>query len=371
MSKLEELIEELCPDGVEYKTLVEIAHIVRGVRVVKSQLTVEGKYPVYQNSMTPLGYYKESNCPANTAFIISAGAAGEIGYSLVNFWAADDCLYFVCPQNLQSRYLYHVLLSRQTYIFSRVRRASVPRLARSVVENLRIPVPPLAVQNEIVRILDSFSEAIAELTAELTLEIIARKKQYEYYCKKAFEFSNNDIKVIKLGEIADIGTGSSNTNEQLEIGDYPFFVRSQEVRRKNEYEYDETAIITSGDGVGVGKIFHFVEGKYALHQRAYRIHITDAQVMAKYIFYYMKDNFHEYIQKNAMNSSVTSIRRPMMNNYNIPIPTSKVQQRIVDIFDRFDSLFNDISTGISVEIKARRKQYEYYRDKLLTFKELL
>ena len=96
MSKLEKLIQELCPNGVEYKTLSEIAEITRGIRVVRNQLTEQGEYPVYQNSMTPLGYYEKSNCLANTTFIIAAGAAGEIGFSSVEFWAADDCflLYF-------------------------------------------------------------------------------------------------------------------------------------------------------------------------------------------------------------------------------------------------------------------------------------
>jgi len=92
--------------------------------------------------------------------------------------------------------------------------------------------------------------------------------------------------------------------------------------------------------------------------------------MAKYFFYYMKTTFYEYIQKNAVNSSVTSVRRPMMNNYTVPIPTLQEQQRIVDIFDRFDALCNDITTGLPAEIEARTKQYEYYRDKLLIFKEL-
>ena len=94
--------------------------------------------------------------------------------------------------------------------------------------------------------------------------------------------------MVSLADIADISTGSSNTNEGLEEGKYPFYVRSQEPLRKNEYEYDETAIITAGDGVGVGKVFHYVEGKYALHQRAYRIHINTPDVLPRYYFHYMR-----------------------------------------------------------------------------------
>ena len=102
-----------------------------------------------------------------------------------------------------------------------------------------------------------------------------------------------------MSTIAEIGTGSSNTNEGLDDGLYPFFVRSREPRRKNEYEYDETAIITAGDGVGVGKVFHYVEGKYALHQRAYRIHITSPDVLPRYYFHYMRSAFLPYIEKKC------------------------------------------------------------------------
>jgi type I restriction enzyme S subunit len=150
---------------------------------------------------------------------------------------------------------------------------------------------------------------------------------------------------------------------------YPFYVRSQEVRRLNTYDYDETAIITSGDGVGVGKIFHFVEGKYALHQRAYRIHITNSNVLPKYYFYYMKSTFLPYIEKASFHSSVTSVRRPMLNEYPVPVPPLDVQERLVNVLDNFESICSDLKIGLPAEIEARQKQYEYYRDQLLTFVE--
>ena len=170
--------------------------------------------------------------------------------------------------------------------------------------------------------------------------------------------------------LAEIGTGNSNTNEAVEDGQYTFFVRSQEPLKKNSYEYDETAIITAGDGVGVGKVFHYVKGKYALHQRAYRIHIVSNDVMPKYFFYYMRATFYDYISKAGFHSSVSSIRRPMLNEYPVPVPPIKEQERIVSILDRFDKLCNDISEGLPAEIEARKKQYEYYRDKLLSFEEV-
>jgi len=185
MNKLERLIAKLCPNGVEYKPLGEIASINRGVRVVRAQLADGGKYPVYQNSIKPLGFHTECNCKANTAFVIGAGAAGEVGYSAVDFWAADDCYYVQCGDNLDGRFVYYCLVSNQSLLQSKVRKASVPRLARSFVEALEIPIPPLPVQQEIVRMLDDMAGLIGELEQELA----ARKQQYEWYRDKLLKLT--------------------------------------------------------------------------------------------------------------------------------------------------------------------------------------
>ena len=115
------------------------------------------------------------------------------------------------------------------------------------------------------------------------------------------ELCPNGVEYRHLEEIAEIGTGSHNTNEGLDVGEYPFYVRSQEPLRLNSYDYDETAIVTAGDGVGVGKVFHYVEGKYALHQRAYRIHPDENIVCANFLFHYMKSTFLAYIEKSMFN----------------------------------------------------------------------
>ena len=159
---------------VEWKTLGEVVEIQRGRRLVKSQLEVSGKYAVFQNSMTPLGYYHESNVLADTAFIISAGSAGEIGYSDVDFWAADDVYYFTTPENLKSKFLYYFLLTQQTKIIGQVRRSSVPRLSKTSFEKMPIPVPPLPEQARIVAILDKFDALTNSITEGLPREIELR-----------------------------------------------------------------------------------------------------------------------------------------------------------------------------------------------------
>ena len=180
---------ELAKVGFEWKTLGKLGIINRGKRVVKSQLTTEGVYPVYQNSLQPLGYFDKSNVKANTTFMITAGAAGEIGYSNCAFWSADDCYYFDCPKDvLDDRFLYHSLKKQQNKIFSQVRKASIPRLGRNSVENIKIPIPPLSVQNQIVAILDTFDTLTQSISEGLPKEIKLRQKQYEYYREQLLNF---------------------------------------------------------------------------------------------------------------------------------------------------------------------------------------
>ncbi|EFD3993914.1 restriction endonuclease subunit S [Escherichia coli] len=166
---------------------------------------------------------------------------------------------------------------------------------------------------------------------------------------------------------ATIGTGNSNRQDESENGIYPFYVRSKNVLRADKYEYDETAIIIPGEG-GIGDIFHYVEGKYALHQRAYRINIKSSQLNSKFIYYYMLSHFKYYILMKSVGATSISIRKPMLESFPIPIPcpdnpekSLAIQSEIVRILDKFSAL--------TAELTMRKKQYNYYRDQLLSFKE--
>lgn len=178
---------------VEWKTLGEVVEIKRGKRLIKSQLEETGKYAVFQNSMTPLGYFNESNVQADTTFIISAGSAGEIGYSIVDFWAADDVYYFVTPENLKNKFLYYFLLVQQVKIVGQVRRASVPRLSKTAFEKMLLPIPSIEEQARIVSILDKFDMLTTSISEGLPKEIELRKKQYEYYRDMLLNFNKLNI----------------------------------------------------------------------------------------------------------------------------------------------------------------------------------
>lgn len=165
-----------------------------------------------------------------------------------------------------------------------------------------------------------------------------------------------------LGEVAVIGTGSSNRQDESENGDYPFYVRSKNVLRSDSYQFDETAIIIPGEG-GIGDIFHYVEGKYALHQRAYRICIHDESINTKFLYHVMSKSFKKYILSKSVGATATSIRKPMLEKFPIPIPPLSVQAEIVQILDTMTA----ITAELTAELDMRNKQYQYYRDKLLTF----
>ena len=175
-------------NNVNIKSLEEIVEIKRGRRLVRKELSRTGRYAVFQNSMTPLGYFDNSNVDGDSTFIISAGAAGEIGYSSVDFWAADDIYYFIPSTMVCSKYLYYFLLTKQSAIKGQVRRASVPRLAKSAFAKIQIPIPSLAEQQHIVSILDKFDTLTTSISEGLPKEIELRRKQYEYYREQLLSF---------------------------------------------------------------------------------------------------------------------------------------------------------------------------------------
>ena len=184
MSRLEQLIAELCPDGVEYVKLSSICDIKRGERVTKSQLIEDGIYPVFSGGVSPMGYFNKFNREENTITIAQYGTAGYVNWIDEKFWANDVCYSLFPKEVINKRYLYFVLVNLQDYIYT-LRIDAVPaHLPVDRLGNIKIPLPPLPVQQEIVRILDNFTDLIAELTAELT----ARRKQYEYYLNKLLDF---------------------------------------------------------------------------------------------------------------------------------------------------------------------------------------
>ena len=389
MSKLDKLLRELCPDGVEHKKLVDAVSIERGKRVVRSQLSISGKYPVYQNSLTPLGHHTDYNYNANTTFIIVAGAAGEIGFSDKAFWAADDCFAVVCPENVLNRYIYHLLLNNQNQLVSKVRKASIPRLSRSAIENLVIPIPPLDVQREIVRILDDYTENVTELQRQLTAELTARKIQYSYYRDKLLTFNipikwepmEEEFPFIRngfVGTVTPYFTSEEQGVRYLEgtnihdgvISDNEILYVSKEFHQKhirNELKNGDILMVQSGH-VGECAV---VDDKYAgANCHALIIMSNAGHCNSRFVMHYLRSTEGKAkLKKITTGGTVKHILASNMKKFMIPVPPLDVQNRIVNVLDNFEKICSDLNIGLPAEIESRQKQYEYYRDKLLTFAE--
>ena len=409
---------------VRIEKLNDICELKRGKRLVKSELQEEGEFPVYQNSIIPLGYYHESNFDSDKTFIISAGSAGEIIYSDREFWAADDVYVLMTKENISSKFLYYSLLSKQHVIKSKVRKASVPRLAKEDIEKLFISLPSLSLQNKIVKILDKFQIMLADTKGLLPEEIAQRQKQYEYYREKLLTFdkycdstharthartlilSNHyyeilhevarfiqidiDDKVEKkmlkdIGEFIN-GSGMPKTtfDEKGEVGaihyghiytNYNLFVISPIVKvnkeiseRLKKVNYGDIVIAKTSENIEdimksvayLGKEEAVVGGHAAVYKHKQN---------PKYLSYVFNGSIELIKQKNrlARGVKVIEISSTEMGKIVIPLPPLHVQQHIVSILDKFDTLVNDIKEGLPKEIELRQKHYEYWREQLLSF----
>ena len=188
MSRLQDLIAQLCPNGVPYKTLGEVCVAETGQQLNRSSLLEEGEIPVYNGGINPSGFWHEANTSANTITISQGGAsAGFVQYITVPFWAGAHCYTIALSSpELYYKFLYHFLKMNEPALMTSKQGAGIPGLNRKVIYALRIPMPPMAVQEEIARILDCFTALEVELEAELE----ARKKQYAYWRERLLTFDD-------------------------------------------------------------------------------------------------------------------------------------------------------------------------------------
>lgn len=384
MSHLDDLLAANCPGGVPYKRLGEVASLFRGNGMPKTMLTESGVgaihygqiYTKYGTSATEtLSFVTEDDAEKLTKadfgdIIITNTSENleDVGKAVA--WLGKDQIVTgghatVIKHDFDSRFLSYWFQTPEFFVQKKklATGTKVIDVSAKQLEKVLVPVPPLGIQRHIADILDTFSKMEAELEAELD----ARKQQYEHY-RDQLMIEGNTSDIVPLGEIATIGTGSHDTKDATQDGKFVFYARGREPLRLDTYDFDEEAIITAGDGVGVGKVFHFATGKFALHQRAYRI-VPSREVMARYLYHYLRADFSRYLERTSVHASVTSLRRPMFLKYPVALPSIDEQKKIVAVLDKFDALVNDLSIGLPAEIAARRRQYEFYRDQLLTFRE--
>ena len=369
MSKLQELIQKLCPDRVEYSSLGKYIDIYTGIQFNKKDMSEVGTYPVLNGGINPSGFTENFNEQENTITISQGGAsAGYVNWMKCKFWAGAHC--FIVKPNiniLNKRYLYFLLKNSEQRLMQSKHGAGIPGLNRDNIRNLIIPIPPLAVQEEIVRILDTFTSHVAELQAELQ----ARKEQYEYYRNKLLTFEKDAVGVEwkRLPDICENldrrrkPVSASNRN----FGPYPYYGASGIVDYVSSYIFDGNYLLISEDGANLlarsTPIAFSISGKNWVNNHA---HVLKFQNMftQKYIEHYINMiDVSQYVSGGAQ----PKLNQENLNKILIPIPPLHEQQRIVSILDKFETLVNDLSQGLPAEIAAVQEQYEYYRNKLLSF----
>ena len=385
MSKLDELIKELCPNGVEYKELKDLCIIKKGVQLNKEKLLEEAEYPVINGGILPSGYWNDYNVKENTITISQGGAsAGYVQYIPTKFWAGAHCYYLeLKDKNINYRYIYHFIKMKQDKLTSSQVGAGIPSVEKKILENLLIPVPPLEVQDEIVRILDNFTALTAELTAELT----ARKKQYSWYRDYLLKFENK-IEIVKLKDIAiEMYRGNGIKREEVrEIGipcvRYGEIYTDYGISFKKTKSYTDENLITNKKYIDYGDILFAITGESVEEIGKSTAYIGkekclvggDVLVMKHkqdpvYLSYVLStENAQKQKSKGKIKSKVVHTNATDIGEIEIPLPPLEVQKRIVEVLDNFEKICNDLNIGLPAEIEARQKQYEFYRNFLLAFK---
>ena len=376
MSRLSEMIQELCPDGVEYRKLEDVLKICNGSDYKKFG---EGDIPVYGSGgiMTYIDTYVYDK---PSVLIPRKGSLDNLYYVDVPFWTVDTIFYTKISEEVLPKYVFYYLQSQH---LERLNKAGgVPSLTQTILNKVLIPVPPLPIQNEIVKLLDNFTE----LTAELTAELLLRKKQYNFYRDSLLNFVRVDDTIVqtdrqtalRIGKIGRLKQSvavewralveitksiSSGKNKSRTLyGEYPVYGSTGIIGRCSESVYEEARILVARVGMAAGFV-QIVTGKYDVSDNTLIVDVMD-EVDMKYIFYYL---VHMNLNQLARGGGQPLITAGQLKTIKIPIPPLEAQQKIVSILDRFDALCNDLTQGLPAEIAARKKQYEYYRDKLLTF----
>ena len=373
MSRLDELIQQFCPDGVRYVALESVCQISKGVQFNKKDMREDGTYPVINGGINPSGYIEQYNQDENTVTISQGGAsAGYVNWLEVKFWAGAHCYILAPTEAIINRYLYHFVKSKERKLQECQYGAGIPALAKSTVSTLKIPLPPMEVQQEIVRILDQFTELTAELTAKLNAELTARKKQYEYYRdellhKKSFF----DVRECRLGEVADIHTGSKPDEILEEHSEFEYInagTTNSGYTKMPNCPGDTVTTPSRGQG-GIGFV-GYQSQPFHLGPLCYAIRSSDENfIINKFIYYWLSSHTGDILAFKK-EGGTPALNRGDLTGLKLCVPHIAVQRRIVEILDRFNFLRYNLTSGLPAEIEARRKQYEYYRDKVLTFEKI-
>ena len=386
MNKIEQLIEELCPQGVEFRALGEISRLSIGSFVKKTKQNDDYEYPVYNGGTTPTGYYNFFNSEQNSIVISARGSIGFVNFVTVDFWAGNSCYVLKNIEKFMNhKYLFYYLKHNESNLYRLRQTGSIPAINSGPLSKFQILIPPLTIQKEIVKILDNFTRLEAELEAELE----ARKKQYEHYREELLSFGD-DVEFRAIENLTKDKFWIMPATPKFNASEKTPYITSKNIRGGN-IDFTKVKYISRSDYLNLSRNRPILEGDilismigtigevarvkktdlYFYGQNMYLIRLDENLINISYFLHYfdskrMKKHFNATKNK----SSQGYLKAKDIEGIQIPIPPLSKQKEIVTILDKFDALVNDISTGLPAEIAARKKQYEYYRNQLLTFKPL-
>lgn len=396
MTQLDKIIKELCPNGVERKKIKDEYIRLRGTPITAGKMkeieNSNGDIKIFAGGKTVINAFEKDIPNANItrvpAVLVQSRGVIDAVYYDKPFTFKNEMWAYTAENVVSVKYLYYVLKNNMDYFRSAASgMGSLPQISLGVTEDFLIPIPPIPVQEEIVRILDSFTE----LTAELTTELTVRKKQYEYYRDKLLTPSSS-IEWISLGEIATVTklAGFEFTNF-VKYSDNGKIIALRGLNVKNgRLDLSDVKYI---DGSDFGKLsrsklkigdmlFTYVgtvgqvalvdeNDKYYLAPNVALIRLNTANVLPKFMMYYFQTNtfWDSQIGKLLQSSSMQNIPMEKIRKFRLPLIPLEIQNKIVQVLDNFDSICSDLKIGLPAEIEARKKQYAFYRDKLLSFKE--
>ena len=391
MSKLQELIQKLCPNGVEYKKLGDFCEIKTGKGITKSDAVLGGTYPIISGGQSPMGYYHTFNREANTVTISRVGAyAGFVNYIKERFYLNDKCFSVIpASERVSTLFLFYALKNMESKIKELQSEGGVPTINTTKVSNLEIPLPPFEIQEEVALILDRFAEYAAELQAELQ----ARKEQYEYYRNKLLTFTKigggggtQSVTLVKMSEVGTFIRGKrfvrtdivSDGVPCIHYGDmytyYGLYATQSKGRLRNELaskmryaQKNDVVIVAAGENkedIGIGLAW-IGDEPAAVHDACF---IFRSDLYPQYVSHYLRsDYYHKQIVKYVSEGKICSISAKGLGNAIIPILPYEEQVRIATLLNKFDTLVGNLTEGLPAEIAAVQEQYEYYRNKLLSF----
>ena len=394
MKRLEALLQQLCPDGVIYKRLGDIATITRGGNFQKKDYRENG-FPCihYGQIYTKLNLFVTepiSHISDEKAAQQKKAKPGDIIMAVTSENIEDVCKCIawlgnreiavsghavIIHHQLNPKFLTYFLNSSLFYKqkLSMAQGTKVIEVSPEKLKNILLPIPPLEVQQEIVRILDHFTELTAELTEKLTAELTAREKQYQYYRCQLLTF-NSSVPRRTLSEVCNIlsgGDAPKNEMSKEKTEHHKIPIISNGVEGNDIYGYTnikkiETPAVTIAARGTIGYAAYRDYPYFPIIRLLSAIPKDTSLLDTKFLYYCLRDK-----QYNIPQSGIPQLTSPQLKKVEIFLPPLPEQHRIVSILDRFDAMCNDLTSGLPAEIAARQKQYEYYRDKLLTFKEKL